>query len=387
TPEGGKVRISLTVEDDGQTAALRVRDTGIGIPPDQIERIWERYALVDEGQESSTGIGLALVKEAVDLIGGTVGVESRLSFGTTFTVRLPVCDSRETVPHAGDGYVPHADLAAAVPALPAPTVDRITVTTAGDRTTVLVVEDAAEVRAYVASLLRADYLVVEAADGIAGLAKARERTPDLVVSDVAMPGMDGLALTAALRDDPALGFVPVVLLTARAEVEDRVAGLESGADAYLAKPFDPRELRATVANLLASRRAWREQHAATSLPIVDAFPDAVSADDELRQRIESIIHERFADAEFSASDLADAVGLSGSQLRRRTQELLEATPTEAIRAYRLAQGALLLRKQTGTVAEVAYAVGFNSVSYFTRSFGEAYGATPTAYGAKSVAGS
>ncbi|MEM9996601.1 MAG: response regulator, partial [Bacteroidota bacterium] len=355
------------------------------IPPDQIERIWERFALVDEGQASSTGIGLALVREAVDLLDGTVGVESREGFGTTFTVRLPV---RDAVP--GDDalptgatpngtYVPQADLAAAVPALPTPTVDRLTALDDADRTTVLVVEDAADVRAYVADLLRAEYLVVEAADGEAGLAKARTRVPDLVVSDVAMPRMDGLALTAALRADPDLAFVPIVLLTARAEIEDRVAGLESGADAYLAKPFDPRELRATVANLIASRRAWRERHTPAPLPVIDAFPAAVSADDDLRTRIEATIHARFADPDFSARDLADAVGLSGSQLRRRTQDLLGTTPTEAIRSYRLAQGALLLRKQAGTVAEVAYAVGFNSVSYFTRAFGDAYGRTPSAY--------
>ncbi|MEL6444969.1 MAG: two-component regulator propeller domain-containing protein [Bacteroidota bacterium] len=379
TPEGGKVRVSLSVEDEGATAALRVRDTGIGIPPDQIDRIWERFALVDEGQASSTGIGLALVQEAVELLGGTVGVESRPGFGTTFTVRLPVQDAQLDGAPVGEAYVPQADLADAVPAQPPTVTGRLAGYAAADRTTVLVVEDAADVRAYLASLLRADYLVVEAADGEAGLAKARERTPDLVVSDVAMPRMDGLALAEALRADPDLGFVPIVLLTARADVEDRVAGLESGADAYLAKPFDPRELRATVASLLASRRAWRERHAAAVTPVIDAFPGVVSADEDLRARIEAAIHEHFADPAFSARDLAEAVGLSGSQLRRRTHELLSATPTEAIRAYRLAQGALLLRKESGTVAEVAYAVGFNSVSYFTRSFGDAYGRTPTAY--------
>ena len=377
TPTGGKVRVSLTLEDDGATAAIRVRDTGSGIPPDLVNHIFDRFALADAGGQSSVGLGLAIVKEAVDLHGGAIEVASRLGFGTTFTVRLPVTD--------GDGPLARYASGDRLPALedvepPAPDLEAD-----GDQTTVLVVEDSADVRGYVVSLLQDRYRVLEAGDGARGLEAAREHTPDLVVSDVSMPEMNGLELVAALKSDADLQFVPVILLTARAEVEDRVGGLEAGADDYLAKPFDARELRARVQNLIASRRAWREQFVpATLASVPDAFPEATSADDELRRRIEEAVHERFADPSFSARDLADAVGLSGSQLRRRTHDLLAATPTDLIRSYRLAQGAHQLAKRTGTVSEIAYAVGFNSVSYFTRSFRDAYDTTPTEYASSSV---
>ncbi len=371
TPAGGAVRVSLDVE--GETAVLRVRDTGVGIPPDRLDRVFDRFAQAHEGQSSSTGLGLSLVREAAVLLGGSVGVASQPGAGTTFTVRLPLADA---------GHAPAGRYAPAVPE-PDAEPERPPATDDADRTTVLVVEDSDEVRAYVADVLRADYDVLEAADGAEGLAVARAHLPDLVVSDVAMPEMDGLALCAALKADPDLQFLPVVLLTARADVEDRLLGLGAGADDYLAKPFDSRELRARVDNLIAGRRAWRDQLPAPA--VLDAFPDLPSADDALRGRIDAAIHDRFADPSFGPSALAEAVGLSGSQLRRRMQELHGQPPSTAIRSHRLRQGAALLARRTGTVAEIAYAVGFNSVSYFTRSFRDAFGRTPTEYAGKAEA--
>ncbi|MEM0962503.1 MAG: response regulator, partial [Bacteroidota bacterium] len=376
TPAGGKVLVTAYTDDGGKSAVIRVNDTGVGIHPDLFGDLFDRFSLAHADGESSTGLGLAIVKEAAELHGGTVKVQSRVGFGAQFTVRLPVRDGGVSEGASGDSYQPGMllpDLAAAErPAAPDPSGP------VPDRTTVLVVEDSTDARAYVASILRPAYRVYEAPNGAAGLEVARRHLPDLIVSDVAMPEMDGLAMLRALRTDPELSTTPVVLLTARVEVEDRLAGLKAGADDYLAKPFDARELRARVANLISARRAWRL--AESPLPVVrDAFPDALSADDELRQRVEEAVHRQFSDGEFSASGLATAVGLSGSQLRRRTQDLFGKTPTEIIRGYRLAQAARQLEKRTGTVAEVAYAVGFNSVSYFTRSFVDAYGVTPTAY--------
>ncbi|MEM7787095.1 MAG: response regulator, partial [Bacteroidota bacterium] len=393
TPAGGRVTVRLGAEaaplpeaaplaeaeagapapEAPQIAVLVVEDTRVGIPPDDVGEVFERFALAHTGQGSGTGLGLALVKEAVEQHGGTVEVESELGRGSAFAVRLPL-DATTRVEGRGDSYVLSDRIPELVVAARAEDGDD-----AADRTTVLVADDDPGVRAYVADVLRPAYRVLEAEDGAAALDLARDALPDLVVSDVVMPALDGLGLCVALREDPALRYVPVVLLTARVDVEDRLAGLEAGADDYLAKPFDARELRARVDNLIAARRAWRTE--AAPAPFRDAFPEAVSADDQLRQRIDGVVHERFAEPGFGAGDLAEAVGLSGSQLRRRMQALYGQSPSQVVRAYRLQQGAGLLARQTGTVAEVAYAVGFNSVSYFTRAFGEAYGQTPTEYAA------
>ncbi|MEM6645017.1 MAG: response regulator [Bacteroidota bacterium] len=375
TPEGGKVIVSQHMKGKGarRIAVVRVGDTGIGIPKEQIPRIFDRFALAHTGQASSTGIGLALVKESATLHGGSVAAMSGEGFGAMFTVRLPLGiaeeDAADTPLYTYDADAVDADRPEMVTRAPAEGED--------DQTTVLVVEDNEEIRQYIAGLLSDTYRVLEAEDGVEGLERAAAELPDLIISDVMMPRMDGVAMCAAIKNDAALTFIPTILLTAKADVEARLAGLEAAADDYIAKPFNVRELRLRVRNLIEARRAWKAQFGAT--PLRDAFPEATSADDALRQQIEAAIHEQFTDAGFSASELAETVGMSTGHLRRRMQELFGASPVQVIRGYRLEQAALQLRKKAGTVSEIAYAVGFNSVSYFTRAFREAHGVSPSAY--------
>ncbi|MEM1094393.1 MAG: two-component regulator propeller domain-containing protein [Bacteroidota bacterium] len=375
TPPGGKVIVSQHMKGKGarRIAVVRVGDTGIGIPKEQIPHIFDRFALAHTGQASSTGIGLALVKESADLHGGSVAAMSGEGFGAMFTVRLPLGIAEDEA--ASLPLYTHD--AAAVDAEQPEPLAPVQAAEEDDQTTILVVEDNEEIRQYIAGLLADAYRVLQAEDGVEGLEMAAAHLPDLVISDVMMPRMDGVAMCAALKGDPALAFIPTILLTAKADVEDRLAGLEAAADDYIAKPFNVRELRLRVRNLIEARRAWQAQFGAT--PLRDAFPEATSADDTLRQQIEAAIHEQFTDAGFSASELAEAVGISTGHLRRRMQELFGASPVQVIRGYRLEQAALQLRKKTGTVSEIAYAVGFNSVSYFTRAFREAYGVSPSAY--------
>ncbi len=404
TPSEGRIDVALSVDetDSGRVALMTVSDTGIGIPEEAMDHIFDRFTLAHQGQKSSVGIGLALVKESVNLHGGDASVESVVGEGTTFSIRLPlgIVDgdallTPELALRYADGLARY-ERAWGQPYNAQKDAEHPEDAAYGkDRTTILIVEDDDDVRRYVCDVLTPAYHVVEAADGADGLAQARVHLPDLIVSDVAMPVMDGLTLCRTVKSDPDLGFLPVLLLTAMADVTDRVAGFDAQADGYLAKPFDARELLATVRSLLASRAALRERLPKADTPsptrsstpdrppepptVVDAFPDAVSASDELREQIETAVHASFADAGFSARELADSVGLSPAHLRRRMGELGMASPVQTIRAYRLGQGALLLKKQVGTVAEIAYAVGFNSVSYFTRSFRDAYGDTPSAY--------
>ncbi len=428
TPEGGTITLvvrSEVGETDGDHVAVRVTDSGSGIPPQEIAHVFERFHQVDESHtrlQPGTGIGLSLAKEYVELHGGDIRVESREGSGTTFTVTLPlgrghlrddqiaeeawrekprraaaaraakhVPGQEESEPAVASlevaAEVDTADLAPADgevesgPSSSAPRVERSAETEEDleDVTTVLVVDDNAEVRAYIRTHLESTYRVAEATDGADGIVLARALLPDLVISDVMMAGTDGYAVCRALRGSPETDFIPVILLTAKASTESKVAGLEEGADDYVVKPFEMRELEARVASLIASRRRLRERFTEGRLELRARVVDVTSADASYLERVRATIEEHLSDESFGVTELADSVGQDRTHLYRRIRALLDETPSDLIRRLRLEHAARLLDGQAGSVAEVAYAVGFKGVSYFCKCFRDAYGVTPSAY--------
>jgi DNA-binding response OmpR family regulator len=257
-----------------------------------------------------------------------------------------------------------------------------------DRTTILVVDDNAELRRLVRRQLASDYRVIESTDGREALDQIRKALPDLVISDIMMPRLDGIGLCQAIRGDPQIDFVPVVLLTARASADSRIEGLDEGADAYLAKPFNGGVLRATVANLLASRRRLRDRFAAAAaLSVPGAVAEVAAADCELTappdadesylQRLRLCIRSHLHDEEFSVDDLAHVMHQSRVSLYRYCKRLSEASPSDLIREERLARAAHLLANGEGSVSEVGYAVGFKSTAHFSNSFRARFGARPS----------
>ncbi|MEM8558491.1 MAG: ATP-binding protein [Bacteroidota bacterium] len=423
TPEGGRVRVTVEVDQSGAhagTARVAVQDTGPGIPASALPHVFDRFYRAEAAEHQvGTGIGLALARELAALHGGTVTAESEVGKGSTFLLTLPLgyahlpadaVDLDAPVERWRDAEADpmHFTLAAASgdgqTLRPRETVDEVAgedIADEPDRTTILVVDDHAEVRAFVRRHLeRANYRVVEAVDGEEGLVKARTLLPDLVLSDVMMPGaLDGVALCRALKTDPDTDFLPVVLLTARAAQEDRIGGLQEQADDYLTKPFDPAELRARVANLIAGRQRLRERFRQEGMALVmeetsravdvDALdvhpalrvaaPDLVSEDEALLTSVREALEAHIADEDFSVDRLAKAVGLSRSQLYRRLRAITGSSASEVIRTVRLERGAQLLAARVGTVSEVAYAVGFKSVSHFSNAFSKHYGCRPSAY--------
>lgn len=380
TGAGGMVDVAVTAEDDH--AVLTVRDTGIGIAAADLPHVFERFYQAESESTrryDGTGIGLALAKEIVELHGGVIGVTSVPGEGSTFTVRLPLgvvathpaatgtaggSSMRELLRNETGEHTASTDLDAA---------DADT-----DRPVILLVDDNADIRTYLRSILSADFRILEAADGRAGLARARDALPDLIVADVMMPELDGLGLGRALKDDPMTDAIPVILLTARAAAEDQIAGLGTGADLYLVKPFDPGVLTAAVGNLLAQRRRLRERlrtgEAATpgAAPPPDGTP-------ELERRLRPLVMARLLDPAFNPEALAADAGLSYHQLYRGLRDDLDTTPSGFIRRVRAECAADLLRRGAGSVTEVAYAVGFESLSYFRRAFKEQFGCAPTEF--------
>jgi signal transduction histidine kinase/ligand-binding sensor domain-containing protein/DNA-binding response OmpR family regulator len=383
TPPGGSIDVVLKCA--GDTVTLDVRDTGPGIPSDQLAHVFERFHQVDETNsraQPGTGIGLALVKELVELQHGRVTVESSAS-GTTFSVTLPrgTSDVSLSMENVQSDIAPELTVASDDSSDADPARD--------DVPTLLVVDDSADLRAYVRDHFASKFRVIEAGDGGEGIMLAQRHLPDVVISDVMMPGTDGHALLHALRSSPETDFVPVILLTAQAEGSQRLAGLEGGADDYIVKPFEMRELEARVRNIIESRRRLRarlmqgvESNGHSPPPAIlptSEAPRHSAADTAFMEKVTGIIERRMADSEFDVAELSREAGMERSRLFRRTRELFGDAPSDLIRHMRVTAAARLIETRSGTVADVAYAVGFNSVAYFRKCFQEAYGLTPAAY--------
>jgi signal transduction histidine kinase/CheY-like chemotaxis protein/AraC-like DNA-binding protein len=388
TPAGGEVELALQVEADGM-ARFDVSDTGSGIAPEHLAHVFDRfYQTEDAGSrlQPGTGIGLALVYDLTGLHDGRIEVRSTPGVGTTFSVRLPLCEpvasGVATVEVAGARSRANAVVEPELPSDDA---------TDPDRTTILVVDDHAEIRAHVRSHLAPKYRVIEAADGIEALALARERLPDLIVADISMPLLDGYGLCAQIRSDPELDWLPIILLTARAGLDHRLEGLRAAADDYLTKPFDADELRTRVDNLIELRRRLQRRFQQQRATVPDAAtdtellssspnPDEIAANDPVashwHQRLLATIDAHLADEGFKVGELAQAMRLERSQLFRRVREEVGMAPSDLLRERRLQRAASLLLQESAPIGEIAYAVGFGSVAYFTKCFRERFGSTP-----------
>jgi len=387
TPDGG--RIALHVETEGSIARVKVIDSGPGIPPEHLAHVFERFYQVDESStraQPGTGIGLALAKELVELHGGSIAVDG--AGGATFTVTLSLGRAHlrdDQIVFGPEGSLARTDELEIDHAIAGNgETETRGADGAADVTTLLIVDDSADLRAYIRSHFESRYRILEAGDGEDGIERAKSLLPDLVISDVMMPGIDGNVLCRTLKSDPETDFIPIILLTALASTDDRVTGLGGGADDYLAKPFEMRELEARVENLITTRRRLRERFAAegVEIPASPQQPTLGSADQAFVDRLHATIAAHLTDPEFGVAELAEHVFLDRSHLFRRTRELVGETPSDLIRRVRLERAAQLLTEGAGNVAEVAYAVGFQSLSHFSRSFREAHGVSPSGYRAR-----
>ncbi|MBL8960627.1 MAG: response regulator [Gemmatimonadetes bacterium] len=387
TPPGGAVELLASVQpgDAGAPGAvvIEVVDTGPGIAPEFQARVFDRFFQVNDSASrphEGTGIGLALVRELVELHGGEVRLQSTVGSGSRFMVRLPLAATGVRAPAERVRLTPER---VGVQRRERPQVARPR-DAAVDSVTVLLVEDNADLLEYLREHLAERFRVIVAENGARGLEMARLHHPDLIVSDVMMPEMDGQALCEAIKGDPETDYIPVVLLTAKASRDSRLSGLAQGADDYLTKPVDLQELLIRAENLIASRRHVRERLRALDqpLPTIQVPLAAPPRDATERAMVDQLSRElarHLADAEFDVSALAAAMGMGRTTLYRKLSPLLGMSPLDALREYRLAQAAQWLAETAITVSEVAYGVGFKSVPHFSTSFRERFGVSPSAY--------
>ncbi|PEN11455.1 hypothetical protein CRI94_15585 [Longibacter salinarum] len=415
TPSGGRVDIVLSWSersDSGKGAIgeveIRVSDSGPGIPETEKEHVFDRFHRGDSvaaRTAGGSGIGLSLAHELVTLNDGRLEVESRSESGTTFVIGL---SARTSVPGGAgapalssgleDEMCPPAGMpvdlshdAAAEEGESTTTEKRERKAKEEDeRPVVLVVDDNQDVRRYIRSVLESDeetrvnsghpdFAVIEAANGRLGLNIAKERLPDCIVADVMMPEMDGFEMGRALMDDPMTEGIPLLYLTARAAPEDEVDGLRLGADDYLVKPFDSQLLRVRVNGLIQKRMRLRELHQRSEMtpPGGDGQDIEPVPPSPFVASVRSAIADNLSDPDFGVGELAEAVALSRSQLYRRLKDELDQTPSALLRTERLQHARRLLKSQEGTVSEIAYAVGFNSLSYFSTAFRKHYDESPS----------
>lgn len=379
TPEGGRITTALSY--DGKQYVLSVSDTGKGIEEEALPHLFDRFFQA-RGAVGGTGIGLSLVKAYVDLHHGDIRVESNEGEGTRFFISLPAAQSgydpakdREARPVAerelvDDSYVPE-DINAKEAA------DRITNAEDfdADRPLVLIIDDNNGMRAYLRSILKDRYNVSEAADGRQGLEKARREVPKLIVCDVMMPVMDGLEFTRQLKEDIATSHIPVVLLTARSLPEQREKGYEMGADSYLTKPFSGQVLLSRIDNLLRSRTLLRSLFSGDKAEAAEE-ERLCSQDKTFVTRLREIIQQHLADSDFSVERLGEEIGLSRVQLYRKVKVLTGKTPVELLRKARLMKARTMVTTTDRSIAEIAYATGFTSPSYFNKCFKDEFGVSP-----------
>ena len=393
TPDGE--HISVRIEDHDSCLTIRIKDSGPGVDPALKTEIFKRFYEKSTGQQSSiksSGIGLAISRQMVTLHKGEIYVEDPTpgeEQGAEFVVELKkgnahfeelllneeafVRLAKNDEPGTSPGYLPStAPALVRPPALPgAAPVSKSPV--------LLVVDDNAEIRTYVRSIFEGNYEVIDADNGAAGLVQARKALPDVIISDVMMPKMDGLAFCHAVKTDLSISHIPVILLTARAAEPFRIEGLRTGADDYLTKPFHPEELQLRVRNIIRSRLQAREKFARV-LSLDPSEVTITNADEEFLERAMAVVEKEMGNYDFKVEDFATQLAVSRSLLFTKLKALAGMTPNNFVKSIRLKRAGQLLQSGQYNVSQAAYEVGFKDPKYFRRCFKEHFNELPSNFG-------
>ncbi|WP_234571833.1 hybrid sensor histidine kinase/response regulator transcription factor [Rhodohalobacter sp. 614A] len=381
TPSGGRILVEVNELENDIT--IQVSDTGIGISETEQKQVFDRFYQVDSSEtryHEGSGIGLSLALEFAKLHQGDLTVSSVPGEGTTFTVRLKKGKNHFTEDQLKSGekdYVIAPDFYDDHEVYQKKEHTEETADT--DQTTILVVEDNDDVREFLIEELSGIYRVLEAANGVQALSIAEKYLPDLIIADIMMPELDGISFNRKLKENSATASIPVIFLTAKAAKKSQIEGLEVGADDYITKPFDPDLLKARVQNLIESRHRLRKLLQKEHPKNHSVEREKKSSDDPFLKKIDGVLAEQFSNPDFKVQDLADQLHMDRSQVLRKLKKKTDLSPGEYIKKYRMEKASELLLIEAGNITEVAYAVGYKSLSYFSYVFKEYYEMSPTEY--------
>ncbi|HEX5169736.1 MAG TPA: two-component regulator propeller domain-containing protein [Cyclobacteriaceae bacterium] len=383
TPSGGEIAMTVTLE--GSFVKILVEDNGIGIPSEDLPRIFDRFFQADHNNisESGFGIGLALAKGIIQLHGGSIGVESHeaelgQSGFTKFTIRLPLIDAATSVPEQQVHENITGDVVNVHQSHEDDTEGSVDDKGKDQRPSVLLIEDNIEIRTVLRTILESSYDILEASNGKEGWDIITEQLPDVIISDIAMPQMDGIQLTRLVKTDLRTDHIPVILLTARGAFEHHVEGMETGADDYITKPFHARILQLKVKNLLETREKLKAKYhrVVTLEPTHEELEDP---ENKFLMKLKHILEANLNDPDFNVSKLVSEIGMSRPVLFRKIKMLTGHSVIDLIRSTRLKKAEMLLKQKKLSISEIAFTVGFNDPKYFSKSFRAQFGKTPTEY--------
>ena len=399
TPPGGKIEVTVTPKPSsfpplikgelkGGSVQIIITDTGIGISKEKLSKIFDRFYQIDSShtrEQEGTGIGLALTKELIDLHKGTINVESEEGRGTTVTVSIPLgkehlqpdeiieqIDKQESEKHRFSEQITQEEESRIK------TINTFEFLQKDSLPLLLIVEDNADVRKYIKDNLDSEYRIIEAKDGDDGWNKSVENIPDLIISDVMMPKMDGFKLCGKLKTDERTSHIPVILLTAKAAKQDKLDGYELGADEYIMKPFETDELKAIIKNLIQQRERIHQhfkEHGLIELNLAKIN----ATDKKFLQSVYELAIKNISEQDFTVEHLAEMINISRSVMHKKIVSLTGETPGELIRRVRINKAAELIEKRFGNLSEIALEVGFNNPAYFSEAFKKQFGVTPSQY--------
>jgi len=399
TPENGKISIKVSVNKNSRSQGsinlsnnnveITVKDTGYGIPPDKLPFIFKRFYQVNslDGDHMGSGVGLALTKSLVDLHNGEIFVSSKVTKGTKFIVRLPIAVEYSNIDNENTEFLEENELIEEAvfeselePVITeTPSLNKDGEIKLSKLPLILIVEDQVDMRTFIKSLLSETYQIIEAADGLEGKKLALENIPDLIISDLMMPKMNGKELCTELKNNEITNHIPIILLTAKSSMENRIAGIKTGADAYMSKPFNAGFLEAKIENLLETREFLRKKYKDDDDGLNSEIAGISAFDKQFIDKAESIIEVNLMNAEFSVIDLGAELAYSRMQLYRKLKSITGLSANEFIRSYRLKKAANLLKETQMNITEILYEVGFTNRSYFTKCFKLKYEKTPKEY--------
>jgi len=395
TSEGGEVVVKVKELTRGgkQFAEITISDTGISIPKEKINKIFDRFFQVDNSAQRSyggSGIGLALVKEFIELHKWDISVDSWQGKGTEFRILIPMWDYIEDDKKIKNNLVNQI----AETDLSTPEVNQNTHSFAQDNSqiefgksnnkpSILIVDDSEDVRIYLSGLLKNEFTILEASNGEVGIMVATENMPDLIISDVMMPTMDGLEFCNRIKSSWQTSDIPVILLTAKASFESKMEGLEIGADDYLTKPFNSRELFTRIKNLLEQRKRLREKYSDNlNVLSVNTNTRLNKADNEFLEKTLALVEKNLDKTNFGTEQLANELFVSRTQLHRKIISITGQPPGELIRNKKLKHAAKLLLEGKLSVTQIAYEIGFSSPAQFTRAFTKQFSCLPSEFSSK-----
>lgn len=366
--------VILSVEDTENEIIISIKDNGEGISGEEQKYIFERFYQTDEGVEKrGTGIGLALSKKYIEMHKGSITVNSERGKGTVFTVKIPRGKNEEVL-NQNDPPLPYEVVHNRIKRN-----ENYKVRIKEDKSVkVLVVEDNEEVRVYLKELFERYYTVITSVDGLEGYDIAREEQPDVIVSDVMMPGMDGYELCESIKKNERTNTIPVILLTAKTTEQYKMLGITKGADAYVSKPFDPDYLLVTVSNILKSLKRIENRFSKKVLLGPEKI-EITKSEERLLVKVNELLEKNISDPEFDAKTLASDLNMSMATLYRKLKPLVNTTPAEYIRSFRIKRAANLLEDKDKTVTEIAFEVGFLDLKSFRAAFMKQFGKTPSKY--------